>query len=62
MPTGMELLLTQEAQGHGMQLVADPAVFTLATLQVMATHLAAWLRAFDHARGRDRRHPVVAAG
>jgi len=60
-PSGMELLLTQEAQGQGLQLVADRAVFTPATLQVMATHLAAWLRAFDHARGRIDGIPLLPA-
>ena len=60
-PPGTELLLTQEAQGPGLQLVADGAVYTSATLQVMATHLAAWLRAFDNARGRIAGIPLLPA-
>jgi len=60
-PPGMELLLTQDASGQGLQLGADATVYTPATLQAIATHLAAWLRAFDVARGRIDGIPLLPA-
>jgi len=43
------LLLTVDASGRQLVLAADSAVFTPATATLMATHLAAYLRAFEAA-------------
>ena len=61
MPPAMELMLTQEARGPGLELACDPGAFTRETLQAMAGHLAAWLHAFDHARGRIASIPLLPA-
>lgn len=59
--SGMELLLTQDAQGRGLQLVADPAIFTRATLEAMAAHLASWLGSFASHNGRIDTLPLLPA-
>jgi natural product biosynthesis luciferase-like monooxygenase protein len=46
-----ELLLTHDVSGTGLELVADAGVFGPETVQLMAAHLGAWLRAFDSAFG-----------
>jgi natural product biosynthesis luciferase-like monooxygenase protein len=48
-PGPFELLLALDAAGEQLELVADAAVFSPATLQTLATHLAAYLDAFDGA-------------
>ena len=47
----MELLLAPHAAGDALELVADARVFAPDTVQVMAAHLAAYLRAFERASG-----------
>ncbi|NPC57303.1 MupA/Atu3671 family FMN-dependent luciferase-like monooxygenase [Caenimonas soli] len=57
-----ELLLTADASGTGLELVADAGVFALQTVQLMAAHLGAWLRAFDSASGPVARIPLAPPG
>ena len=52
-----ELLLA--CSGDGLELVGDAAVFPPETLQLMASHLGAWLRAFDKAPGRLAQIPLA---
>ena len=54
-----ELLLTADASGDGIELVADAGVFARETVQLMAAHLGAWLRAFA---SRERAHGGYPAG
>ena len=54
-----ELLLTADASGDGLELVADAGVFACETVQLMAAHLGAWLRAFASATGRMADIPLA---
>jgi natural product biosynthesis luciferase-like monooxygenase protein len=54
-----ELLLTAEGCGDGLDLVADAGVFACETVQLMAAHLDAWLRAFASATGRIADIPLA---
>ena len=56
-----ELLLTADASGDGIELVADAGVFAGETVQLMAVHLGAWLRAFACAKGRMADIPLAPA-
>ena len=57
-----ELLLTANASGDGLELVADAGVFARETIQLMAAHLGAWLRAFASATGRIADIPLAPSG
>jgi len=48
-PAGAELLLATDASGAALELVADTAVYPASTAQVMASHLAWYLKAFESA-------------
>jgi natural product biosynthesis luciferase-like monooxygenase protein len=50
-PHGAELLLTVDASGRDLELVADGAVFSAATLRTIADHLGGYLSAFEAATG-----------
>ena len=50
-PDKADLLLTVDATGDKLELIADSAVFTPETMHAMAAHLAAYLQAFGNASG-----------
>lgn len=47
-----ELLLATDAAGTSLRLLADGAVFSEATFEAMATHLAAYIKGFESASAR----------
>ena len=54
-----ELLLTADAGGGGLELVADASVFAPETVRLMAAHLCAWLREFESAPGHMAQIPLA---
>lgn len=51
MPGSLDLLLSANADGEPLELIASEAAFTPETVRAMADHLAWWLRAFESAGG-----------
>ena len=49
MPPDAELMLMSDPSGQQLELVGDTAVFSSETLEVMASHLAVYLQAFEGA-------------
>ena len=54
-----DLILAIDAAGKSLELVADGAVFSHETIQLMATHLAAYLQAFEGASASVAEIPVI---
>ena len=57
-PAGVDLILTADPADQCLELIADEAVFSSETLQVMSSHLGAYLKAFPVA-GRLDALPLV---
>jgi natural product biosynthesis luciferase-like monooxygenase protein len=54
-----ELILTVDAAAKSLELVADGAVFSHETIELMATHLAAYLKAFEGASDSVIKIPLM---